>query len=154
MTVVLTAAVILPPARQAIGFNQFHRPATVSGAYQWILQNVPGNATIMIECRNLVLPPGAFKGHNVRQLRDQSFEDYVAQGVDYLVASSQCYGPYFEHPQQFPREYGEYRTLFSRVREVARFTPSRDPWPWPEMIIFKIERPVTTNTVTDASSSK
>jgi hypothetical protein len=154
LTVVLTACVILPPARQAVMFNVSHHPETVEGAYQWILRNVPGNATIMVECRNLVIPSGAFKGHNVTQLRHLRFEDYVAQGVDYLVASSQCYGLYFEHPEQFPREYGEYRTLFSRTREVARFTPSREPWPWPEMIIFKIERPVTTHTVTGAFISK
>ena len=138
LIVALTVAVLLPPGIQAIHFNQTHRSATVAGAYQWMVQNVPGDATIMIECRNLVPPSGSFKGTHVRQLRDLAYEDYVAQGADYLVASSQCYGPYLEHPQQFPREYAEYRALFSRTREVARFTPPRGK-PWPEMIIFKVQ---------------
>jgi hypothetical protein len=123
---------------QAVGFNRVHRAETVAGTYQWILQNVPGDATIMIECRNLVLPKGEFNGINVRSLRERPYEDYVTQGADYVVASSQCYGPYFDSPQKFPREYGEYRALFSRMREVARFTPTQGK-PWPEMIIFKVE---------------
>ena len=111
---------------------------TVRQSYQWIMANLPGDATVVIECRNLVAPTRSFKGTNVRQLRDRTYEDYVAQGVDYLVASSQCYGPYLESPQKFPREYGEYRALFSRMREVARFTPPRG-YPWPEMVIYKVE---------------
>jgi 4-amino-4-deoxy-L-arabinose transferase-like glycosyltransferase len=139
LIIALTVGVLLPPGIQAIGFNRNHRAETVADAYQWILQNVPGDATVVIECRNLVPPDRSFKGTNVRQLRDRSYEEYIAQGVDYLVASSQCYGPYFESPQQFPREYAEYRALFSRVREVARFTPPRGKL-WPEMIIFKVEK--------------
>ncbi|MBA2259315.1 MAG: phospholipid carrier-dependent glycosyltransferase, partial [Acidobacteria bacterium] len=138
LIIALTVGVILPPGIQAIGFNRTHGAATVAQTYNWILANVPGDATIVIECRNLVAPTRSFKGTNVRQLRDMTYEDYVAQGVDYVVASSQCYGPYFENPKQFPREYGEYRALFSRMREVARFTPPRGK-PWAEMIIFKVE---------------
>ena len=138
LIVALTVAVILPPALQAIGFNRTFRARTVADAYQWVLRNAEGDATIMIECRNLVMPPGTFKGHNVRQLRDRTYEQYVEQGVDYIVASSQCYGPYFENPGRHPREYGEYRMLFSRMREMARFTPPRG-YPWPELIIFKVQ---------------
>jgi hypothetical protein len=139
LIIALTFGVILPPGIQAIGFNRNHRAETVAQAYQWILANVPGDATTLVECRNLVLPTGSFKGTNVRQLRDLTYEDYVAQGADYLVASSQCYGPYLEHPQQFPRESAEYRALFSKTREVARFTPPRGKL-WPEMIILKVKR--------------
>ena len=133
----LAEAVILPPAMQAIGFNRTFRAQTIAGAYDWFRRNAPGDATIMIECRNLVMPPGTFKGHNVRQLRQMTYEQYVEQGADYVVASSQCYGPYFEHPDRHPREYGEYQQLFSRMREVARFTPPRG-YPWPELIVFKV----------------
>ena len=137
LIVLLTVGVILPPGIQSIDFDRTLHSQTVAGAYQWILRNVPGNATIIIEARNLVLPPGPFKGHNVRQLRDMTYDDYAEQGVDYLVASSQCYGPYLDNPQQFPREYGDYRELFSKSREVARFTPPRGK-PWPELIILKV----------------
>ena len=129
---------IVPPGIQAIGFNRTHGAGTVRQAYQWIMANVPGDATVVIECETSSPPTRSFKGTNVRQLRDLTYEDYVAQGVDYLVASSQCYGPYSSLRQQFPREYGEYRALFSRMREVARFTPPRG-YPWPEMVIYKVE---------------
>src|SRR5687767_3623320 len=84
----LTVAVILPPAMQAIGFNRTFRAQTIAGAYDWFRRNAPGDATIMIECRNLVMPPGTVKGHNVRQLRQMTYEQYVEQGADYVVASS------------------------------------------------------------------
>ena len=138
LIVALAVGVIVPPGIQAIGFNRTHGAATVRQSYQWIMANLPGDSTVVIECRNLVAPTRSFRGTNVRQLRDRTYEDYVAQGVDYVVASSQCYGPYFESPQKFPREYGEYRALFSRMREVARFTPPRG-YPWPEMVIYKVE---------------
>lgn len=138
LIVALTVGVILPPAIQAINFNRTHGAATVAQAYEWIMANVQGDATIVIEARNLVLPTGSFKGTNVRQLRDLAYEDYVARGVDYLVASSQCYGLYFDHPQKYQREDADYRRLFSQAREVARFSPPKGK-PWPELIIFKVE---------------
>jgi hypothetical protein len=138
LIIALTVGVILPPGIQAVGFNRTNGAKTVKDTFEWILRNVPGDAETWIECRNLVPPTGSFKGTNVRQLRDLPYEDYVRAGVDYVVASSQCYGPYLERPKEFPREYGEYRALFSRMREVARFSPPHGK-PWPEMIIYKVE---------------
>lgn len=138
LIVAFTVGVILPPAVQAIRFNRTNGAVTVSQAYDWIRTNVPTDATVVIEARNLVLPPGMYKGGNVRQLRERPFEDYVAAGVDYLVASSQCYGPYFDEPQKWQREYADYQRLFHQAREVARFSPPKGK-PWPELIILKVE---------------
>jgi hypothetical protein len=138
LIVAFTVGVILPPAVQAIRFNRTNGAVTVSQAYNWIRANVPTDATVVIEARNLVLPPGMYKGGNVRQLRERPFEDYVAAGVDYLVASSQCYGPYFDEPQKWQHEYADYQRLFHQAREVARFSPPAGK-PWPELIILKVE---------------
>lgn len=133
----LTVGVLLPPATQAVSFNRTLRAETVAQAYDWIRTNVPQDATVIIEARNLVLPGKTYKGGNVRQLRERTYEEYVARNVDYLVASSQCYGPYLDEPQRHPLEYAQYRRIFSQAREVARFTPPRGK-PWPELIIFKV----------------
>ena len=139
LIVAFTVGVILPPGIQSVSFNLTHRAQTVEKAYEWITANVPRDSTVVVEARNLVLPDGRYHGDNVRQLRERSYEEYVGQGVEYLVASSQCYGPYFDEPQRYQTEYADYRRLFSKAREVARFTPPSGK-PWPELIIFKVER--------------
>ena len=92
----------------------------------------------MIESNRLTLVGAPYRSANVRQLRDQTYQDYVAAGVDYLVASSQCYGDYLKEPQRFRTEYSEYMNLFTQAKEVARFTPPEDK-PWPELIIFRVK---------------
>jgi hypothetical protein len=54
-----------------------------------------------------------------------------------MVATSQMHGLALSRPEQDPVRYREYTTLFSQVREVARFTPSADR-PGPELIIFAL----------------
>ena len=61
----------------------------------------------------------------------------MSQGVNYVVASSQCYGPYFDAPQQFPAEYAAYMTLFEQMHELVRFTPSA-AHPGPELRIYGV----------------
>ena len=70
-------------------------------------------------------------------LRLVPVESYAAAGTDYLVASSQAYGPYVTNPQAAPTESGDYARLFQATREVARFTPSK-AHPGPEMRILKV----------------
>jgi hypothetical protein len=57
--------------------------------------------------------------------------------VNYLVASSQCYGPFLSEPARYPREYADYMRLFREAPELARFTPSRDH-PGPELRILQV----------------
>lgn len=135
----LTVAALLPPAIQAVQFDRMiAKKGTADLAYAWITANVPKGASIVLESRKIVLPPGTYQSENVKTLRQQRYEDYVAEGVEYVVASSQVYGEFFEAPQNFRAEYSDYMTLFEQMREVVRFTPS-DDHPGAELRIFKVQ---------------
>ena len=135
----LTIAVLLPPMVSSVRANRMLGSQTAADAYAWIRANVPEKSSIVIESNRLTLVGAPYTSSNVRQLRDQTYDDYAAAHVDYLVASSQCYGGYFAEPHRFPREYAEYMRLFTQAQEVARFTPPPGKL-WPELIIFRVSK--------------
>jgi 4-amino-4-deoxy-L-arabinose transferase-like glycosyltransferase len=139
----LLLVTIGPPAYTAAAFDATAaREWTTEQAYRWIIANVPQGSKVTLETRQILLPD-TYKTSYVPQLRLRPFEHFVTQGVEYLVASSQLYGPYFDAatgaPQKFPREYAEYAAIFARTDEVARFTPSATH-PGPELRILKVRR--------------
>jgi len=134
----LTIAALLPPAIQAIQFDRMvAKQGTADLAYAWINANIPKASSVVLESRTILLPPGLYRSRNITNLRTEKYEDYVAEGVEYIVASSQCYGAYFDAPQNFPTEYAEYLAMFERMHELVRYTPSADH-PGPELRIFRI----------------
>jgi hypothetical protein len=134
----LTIAALLPPALQAVEWNlDAGRTSTMDLAYDWLKANVPRESRVVVEARNLVLPASFPAARNVGQLRYKSYDEYVAEHTEYLVASSHSYGKYFEAPHRFPEEYAQYMRLFEQSREMARFTPDARH-PGPELRIFKV----------------
>jgi 4-amino-4-deoxy-L-arabinose transferase-like glycosyltransferase len=136
----LTAAALAHPAYASIQFDRLiGRRDTTQMAYEWITHNVPPGSFVVVETRKMLLPP-PFKSENVAQLRYQTYEDYRNRGVQYLVASSQSYGPYLSSPQIHPAEYADYMRIFEQSREITRFTPSPDGMqiPGPELRIYKV----------------
>jgi hypothetical protein len=95
-----------------------------------------------MESRQILLPD-AYRTTYLGQLRQRPFDSFVADGVEYLVASSQSYGPYLDAasggPRKYPQEYAEYMTIFSQTEELVRFTPS-PRHPGPELRVLKITR--------------
>jgi hypothetical protein len=134
----LTIAVLLPPGWTSVNMNRSLESRTAADAYAWIRANVPEESQITIESNRLTLAGEPYRTQNVGQLREFTYEDYAASGVDYLVASSQSYGPYLHEPHKAPREYAEYMRLFTQAKEVARFTPPAGK-PWPELVIYKVK---------------
>lgn len=133
----LTILALLPPAITAVGFNRtLTQTATVAQAYDWIHSNVPPGSKIVLESRAL-LPGRKYDFTTVVQLRQQDYDYYRAQKVDYIVASSQCYGQYFASPQKHPEEYADYMRIFEQSRELVRFRPGPEN-PGPELRIFKV----------------
>jgi hypothetical protein len=112
------------------------RRGTVDLAYDWIIKNVPQQSRIVVETRAMLLPE-TFDSSNIAQLRRKAYETYREDGVQYLVASSERYGPYLTLPHQYPVEYSDYMRIFEQAQEVAKFTPSDDV-PGPELRILKI----------------
>jgi 4-amino-4-deoxy-L-arabinose transferase-like glycosyltransferase len=137
----LTTAALLPPVIVAIRSDRdMARVGTVDLAYDWILHNIPPGASIVMESRAMLLP-GALRARNVGALRPKDYSQWRNEGVDYLIASSEKYGPAFDEraggPQKFPHEYAEYMRIFVQCRELARFSPSSDH-PGPELRILKV----------------
>lgn len=143
VTVVLTLVSIAPPAFTAISFNaNAAKVWTSEQAYDWIVRTLPRGAKVAVESRTILLP-STYQARYYAQLRLRPLEAYVADGVQYLIASSQCYGPYLDAqaggPQKYPVEYADYMRIFSQTDEIIRFTPSADH-PGPELRVLKIAK--------------
>ena len=135
----LALALLAPPAVTAIGFNHMiSRTSTVDLAYEWIQANVPAGANVVMEGGHFSLSR-TYRESRIPQLRLQTYERYRLDGVDYLIASSQSFGPYLESPRDHQQEYQEYMVLFSQVQELVRFTPGPGR-PGPELRILKVRR--------------
>jgi 4-amino-4-deoxy-L-arabinose transferase-like glycosyltransferase len=138
----VTVAAVLPPAWQSLNFmRDMTRISTVEQAYTWMVDNLPKGANVVIETQALIAPR-QFNARNVPQLvmdsrAPQEHADYLAAGVDYIIASSQKFGEPLKAAHQHPDLYAAYRRLFDQSREVARFESSTEH-PGPELRIFKV----------------
>jgi 4-amino-4-deoxy-L-arabinose transferase-like glycosyltransferase len=133
----LALAALVPPAVTAIGFDRrIGRPSTQSLAYAWILAHIPAGARIVIEGQALWLPGDRYRVTHVRRLIEKPLAEYAAQGVDYLIASSEVYGGLLAHPEQHPREAAAYRRLLGKIPPLVVFaaTPER---PGPDLRIIQ-----------------
>jgi len=139
VTVVLTLLAIVPPAYTAIQFNvNESKDETREQAYWWILGSLPRGSAIRLEGSVTLHLPPSYKTTYAKQLRrDGGVAYYKTNGIKYLVASSQVYGPYLEHPEQSPAEYADYQRLFGQTVEVARFSQTPDH-PGPELRILRV----------------
>ena len=146
LIVALTVAALLPPTLQAISFDRdIGRLSTVEQAHEWILDNVPKQSAIAIETRILLLSPEGYRAtHYPRLISDhltkapREYADFVKEGFQYFVASSQAYGGVMDEPHKRSDEYAAYMRLFEQSVELVRFTPSAQH-PGPELRIFKLK---------------
>ena len=138
-TIGLTLVAITPPAYSAIGYDaNAAKTWTNELAYEWIRRELPPGTTIRLEGSLAIKLPAAYKTSYAKELRFDRVELYAATGIQYLVASSQCYGPYLAAPDRFPVEYADYQRIFAQSDEVARFTPTADH-PGPQLVILKVK---------------
>ena len=137
LIVALVLLAVAPPAYTSISYDvDAAKVWTTNQACDWIVREVPKGAKITVETGELQIPSG-YRVDYVKQLRLARVEAYAAAGTDYLVASSQAYGPYVTNPRVAPTEDDDYVRLFQATREVARFTPSK-AHPGPELRILKV----------------
>jgi 4-amino-4-deoxy-L-arabinose transferase-like glycosyltransferase len=138
-TIGLAVVAIAPPGYTAIRYDADAAKTWTHGlAYDWIRREVPPGTSIELEGSLAIKLPLAYKITYVKQLRLDGVQVYAGTGIQYLVASSQCYGPYLEAPTSFPAEYADYQRIFAQTEEVARFSPTADH-PGPELIILKVK---------------
>jgi 4-amino-4-deoxy-L-arabinose transferase-like glycosyltransferase len=135
----LTLLSIAVPAYSSIGFDMIEgRVWTTEQAYWWIRRELPRGASIRFEGSVTVRLPPEYRTSYMKELRLQDVERYKADGIQYLVASSQVYGRYQLDPADYPDENRRYQQLFSETEEVARFTASGDH-PGPELRILRLK---------------
>jgi hypothetical protein len=138
-TIALTIVTIVPPAYVAILFDaDAAKTWTNEQAYAWIRRELPPGTNIRLEGSLAIKLPAAYRVSYVKQLRLDGVEFYAGTGIEYLVASSQCYGQYFEAPDRFRAEVADYQQIFGQAEEVARFKPT-DEHPGSELIILKVK---------------
>jgi hypothetical protein len=138
---VLTVVAIAPPAYTSINYDADAAKTWTQGlAYAWIRRELPPGTSIRTEGSLALKLPAMYKATNAKELRMDGTADYAGRGIQYLVASSQCYGRFYANPQAFPLEHADYERLFAQTDEVARFTPSADH-PGPVLRILKVRQP-------------
>ena len=137
-TVGLILASIAPPAYVAIQYDSDATKVwTTEQAYDWIRRELPPGTNIRLE-GSLAIKLPMYRTSYVKQLRLDGVEFYAGTGIQYLVASSQCYGPYLLEPNKYRTEYSEYQQIFHQTEEVARFKETSEH-PGPELIILKVK---------------
>jgi 4-amino-4-deoxy-L-arabinose transferase-like glycosyltransferase len=137
----LTIAALLPPAWSAVSFDRtISRVSTAEIAYNWILLHVPAKSRVVVEKYDLRLPDSLYRLDYVNELTLRSYDDYVQSGAEYVVASSQAFGPVLAAPQGAPDRYARYRALFDQSQEL--FIVKQEPdHPGPELRIYRLARP-------------
>jgi 4-amino-4-deoxy-L-arabinose transferase-like glycosyltransferase len=139
VTIALTIAAIGPPAYTAIGFDaDAAKTWTSQQAYEWIRRELPPGTNIRLEGSLAIKLPAGYRVSYVKQLRLDGVEFYAGTGIEYLVASSQCYGPYFQVPELYRAEVADYQQIFAQTDEVARFKPTNEH-PGSELIILRVK---------------
>jgi hypothetical protein len=134
---ILTLIAIVPPAYASIRFNENEaRVWTTEQLYWWIRQTLPKGTAIRFEGSVTIKLPPDYKASYMKQLRLEDLDGYRRDGVEYLVASSQVYGTYLDS-RDFPNEDRDYRDLFARAPEIARFTASSEH-PGPEFRVLRV----------------
>ena len=130
--------ILIPPAYQAIALDlEEAKTQTSELAYDWVRREVPAGSTVWLEGSLAIKLPPTYRTTYFKQLRYAGVQQARTAGVQYMVASSQCYGPYLQAPNAYPSEYQDYERIFTQTQEVARFTPSREH-PGPELRILKV----------------
>jgi len=135
----LTIAALLPPALNSAAFNRdISGESTQAVAYRWIIGHVPAGSRIAIEKYDLRLPTPTFQTEHVVRLTDREHADYVRDGFQYVVASSQVFGRLFDAPQHAPDLYERYRRLFDQSQELLIVKPEGRRI-GPELRIYKLQ---------------
>lgn len=135
----LTIAALIIPVIRSIAFDRMiGRRSTQTLAFRWITAQLPPGSHVVLEKYELRLPDQRYRAEHVLGLTDRTYEEYVAAGVDYLIASSQVFGGPLGAPQSDPQRYKAYQTLFAQTHEVARFEPTPEN-PGPELRVYQVK---------------
>jgi hypothetical protein len=134
----LTVAALLPPMWNAVNFDRtISQTSTTETAYNWILMNIPAKSKIVVEKYDLRLSDSLYRVDYVNDLTEHEYQDYVRGGFDYIIASSQAFGPVLDAPQSAPDRYARYRSIFDQSQQVFAIKPQPGR-PGPELRVYRL----------------
>jgi hypothetical protein len=118
---VLAIAALAVPLTAARRATAELREDPWADAQTWIEANVPAGSKIIVENRAPVLDDGRYDVRAKELLGSTAFSTYVFTGVDYVVAVSETFDPFFDSPDTFPDETASYGRLLSDRCVVEEF---------------------------------
>jgi 4-amino-4-deoxy-L-arabinose transferase-like glycosyltransferase len=134
----LTIAALLPPAWNAVNFDRtISQTSTAEAAYNWILLNIPAKSKVVVEKYDLRLSDSLYRVAYTNDLTSRDYQDYAHDGIDYIIASSQAFGPVLDAPQSAPDRYARYRSIFDQSQQVFAIKPQPGR-PGPELRIYRL----------------
>ncbi len=141
LVVALAVAVLARPTFTAVSFDRdMSRPTTVGLAAEWISQHAKPGTRIVHELASLhFLPTQFYRAEYLTSLTEKGLGFYLGGNVDYVVATSAVYGPFFSAPDRFQDQRQAYQNLFESLTPVFSVQGSEDH-PGPEVRIFTIPR--------------
>jgi hypothetical protein len=139
--VALAMAVLARPAFTSVSFDRdMGRPTTVGLAAAWISQHAKPGTRIVHELASLHFLPGQFfRVEYLTSLTEKGLDFYLGGKVDYVVATSAVYGPYFSAPDRFQEQRLAYQNLFESLTPVFAVQGSAEH-PGPEVRVFKVAK--------------
>jgi hypothetical protein len=126
-TAALVVVLLAMPAMSAVSLSRsMGRPSTIDLAYEWFLAHVPPGTKVAVEGGAPHLPDPRYYSVFVRSLPDRTYDDYVRDGVTYLLAASPRLQAVLTDPAGNRDAAMAYRALLDRAEEVAEFNASGD----------------------------
>jgi hypothetical protein len=121
---IVLAVLIGPQIGTAVTWNRMHeRPSTLEQTARWLLLHVRDGEGVAMEGAPIQVPPSLALSR-VPQLTEKTIEQYRADGIVYLVASSEI-SPALGAPGGFSAEgAAASRVLFDRCTRVQTFEPN------------------------------
>ena len=125
----LALVILLPPASRTVDWLATMAKGTTSQLLvQWLERNVPAGTRLVYESGGggIQFPENRFRLSHIHRLASRSYEDYLAAGDEYLIASSAAFQPAMAAQRENPALALGYIELFRRTEPVAIILPTKD----------------------------
>jgi hypothetical protein len=125
----LASLILLPPALRSVDWLATQAKGTTAQlVVQWLERNIPAGTRVVYESggEGIQFPENRFRLTHIHRLASRSYEDYLAAGDEYLIASAAAFQPAMAAPQEHPDLARAYTELFRRAEPVAIILPTTE----------------------------
>jgi 4-amino-4-deoxy-L-arabinose transferase-like glycosyltransferase len=138
----LVLVLLVPPAWRSVELlGIMSKGTTAQLVVQWLEANVPAGSRIVFESAGpgIQFPENRYRLSHLHRLAYRSYEDYLAAGEQYLIASSESFQPAMAAAQKNPDLARAYADLFRKAEPVAIILPTKD-YLGPEYRVLALRR--------------